>query len=110
MATPIERFRGDTAPDQVTFNQNITGLTFRLTLNTLEDPPDVSTQVLQMVGTITNPVTGIVEFRPTLVEATGLTPGVYFYDIQVYNAFGVVIKTAVKDSYTILQDITKEND
>ena len=109
-ALKIERFRGDTVPD--VFNPvddegnflDPTGFTFRLSIDSLEEPVDTSTQVLQMIGVLVgSPIT--IQFTPTIIEAD-ITPADYFYDFQVVDGSGR-IKTSIKDDYTIKQDITK---
>lgn len=115
MSVPIERFRGDTAPDQISIVDSngvavsLTGLSFRLTVDSLEEPPDNTTQILQMVGVIDDPATGIVLFSPTVLESDALIPGFYFYDIQLFRSATNIIRTIAKSEYNILQDITKES-
>jgi hypothetical protein len=109
-AQKIQRFRGDTVPDVFSpvddegLFLDPTGFTFRLSIDSREEPTDTSTQVLQMIGTlIGSPVT--IQFSPTAAEAD-ITPGDYFYDFQAIDGGGQ-IKTSIKDDYEILQDITK---
>lgn len=107
----ITRFRGDTVADQFTVKDaagvvvNITGFSFIMTVNTLKAPPDVSTQLFSVAGVITNPTGGVVEFRPTVANASQL-PGKYYFDIQMTDAGGK-IQTLCVGSYTFKQDITK---
>lgn len=109
-ANKITRFRGDTVPDVFSpvddegLFLDPTGFTFRLSIDTQEDPVDTSTQVLQMIGVqVGSPVT--IQFSPTILEAD-ITPADYFYDFQAIDGAGR-IKTSIKDDYEILQDITK---
>lgn len=108
MTSHIERRRGDNAPDQVTFNQDITGISFRLTINSLGAPETQATQILQMTGVTIDAVSGIVQFAPSQAEANALQPGCYYYDVQAYSAFAGLVHTACTGTYDILQDITKE--
>lgn len=107
----IERYRGDTVPDefQVTDEngapQNITGATFRFTLDTRRSPPDATTKVLELVGTITSASGGIVQFTWTALDADQ-TPGTYWFDIEMIDAASKV-ETLVIGKYTIIQDIGK---
>lgn len=109
-ALAIQRFRGDTVPD--VFNPvddegnflDPTGFTFKLTIDSREEPTDTSTQILELIGTLVgSPIT--IQFAPTAVQAD-ITPDDYFYDLQTIDGGGQ-IKTSIKDDYTILQDITK---
>lgn len=116
MSNPIERYRGDSTPDQISFVDSagdalsVEGLTFRLSINSVEEPVDDTTQILQMTGLSSNPATGIVQFSPSVAEASALPIGLYFYDIQAYRNVGDVIQTIAKNTYTVLQDITKDQD
>lgn len=122
-AFKITRKRGDTIPDvwnPVDADGNYldpTGFTFRMTVNSVEEPPEVvgsplpATQLFQVIGVIVvgSPLSETtITFTPTAAQANQ-TPGDYFYDIQVIDGAGLV-KTAVKDEYVIEQDITKEPD
>lgn len=109
MAT-ITRYRGDTAPDQFTVQRDgvavdITGCTFKLTVNSEQNPVDITNQLFQLTGTITNAALGQVEFSPTALQADQL-PGRYFYDVQMTDTGGG-IRTATKGSYRFKEDITK---
>jgi hypothetical protein len=110
----ITRFRGDTVPESFYvktsdgLNYDITGCAFKLTLNTLRNPPDTSTQILQLFETTLVPaeaVQGIVNFAPTALQAD-LPIGKYYYDIQMTYPTGD-IQTIYTGRVTIRQDITK---
>lgn len=108
--TAIIRYRGDTAADQFTITRdgaavNITGCTFKLTVNSQKDPTDTANQLFSLTGTITGASSGQVEFAPTSLQADQL-PGRYFYDVQMTDATGAV-RTAIKGVYRFLEDITK---
>jgi hypothetical protein len=108
----LERKRGDTAPDVLlvmdpnnpTLPLNITGFSYLLTLNTLKSPPDDTTQLAQIAGTV-NGIGGRVEFLWTAPQADQAV-GKYWYDIQQTDSAGR-IKTLAKNKYTFFQDITK---
>jgi Rieske Fe-S protein len=107
----IERTRGDTIPDVFTVTTvgtgeatNLTGCTFVLTLNTLKNPVDTTTQLYQLAGTWDNPSSGKVSFTPTLAQVDRV--GMFYYDVQMTDSFGQVV-TLVKGVYSFSQDITK---
>lgn len=107
----IDRTRGDTTPDTMSLTNsktravvNITGCTFKMTLSTVPDPVDESTQVYQLTGTIVNAEKGVVEFAPTKTQADKV--GYFYYDIQMTDTLGRDL-TLVKDTYLFIQDITK---
>lgn len=107
----IERYRGDTVADEFTIvDENgtavdITGFSFKLTVNSLKNPPDDTTQLYSLTGVITNASGGVVEFAPSSIQANQ-SPGKYFYDVQMTDAGGK-LKTIEKGVYKYLQDITK---
>ena len=107
----IERFRGDTAADRFTVKDqagavvNITGYSFKLTVNRLKHPPDAVQQLFQVVGTIISGSSGIVEFVPNGTQANQL-PGRYFYDVEMVDA-AARVTTLEKDEYVFKQDVTK---
>jgi hypothetical protein len=106
----ISRYRGDTAADQFTITRDgtavdITGCSFKLTVNSEKDPVDATTQLFTVDGTITGAAAGEVEFAPDATQADQ-SPGRYYYDVQMTDATGA-IRTAAKGVYRILQDITK---
>lgn len=109
--TAINRFRGDTVPD-VFFVKNatgqaidISGYSFKLSLNPSKAPVDALAQIYQLVGTIVDGPAGKVTFAPTLLQSNQ-APGKYYYDVQMVDAGGLITTIAL-DSYTYHQDITK---
>lgn len=109
----LYRKRGDTAPDVINVTDlagaalDVTGFTFQMTINSEKRPTDVTNQVAQINGTITNAAGGVVEFIWTALDADQ-TPGSYYYDIEQVDQSGLV-KTIAKQKYIIYQDITKTN-
>jgi hypothetical protein len=106
----IIRYRGDTAADQFTITRDgsvvdITGCTFKLTVNSQKDPTTTINQMFSLVGTVTNGAGGLVEFAPDATEADQ-APGDYYYDVEMTDAIGAIL-TADKGRYRFLQDITK---
>ncbi len=119
----ICRKRGDTAPDKITVLDsestatpkaplNITGFSYKLTVNTERDPepvgpPIIGTELASITGTITNPTGGVVEFPWTPTQANQLAD-TFWYDIEQVDAGGKV-KTIAKNKYIFFQDIGKTN-
>lgn len=115
----IARKRGDTAPDKITILDqesaavpkdplDITGFTFKLTVNTEQDPdpgPPIGNELVSISGTIIDALAGEVEFPWTPTEADQV-PEEYFYDIQQIDASSRLL-TIAKNQYIFQQDITK---
>lgn len=111
--TVIERTRGDTlTPEEITVVNKKTGValliaghTFLLTVDTLADPPDNTTEVFQVTGVITDAVNGIVEFPLTNSDADNV--GNFFFDIQMTETSSGKKDTVMNGSFNMEQDITK---
>ena len=109
--TDITRYRGDTAADEITVQDSagvavdITSFTFLLTVSSLENPPDNTSEMYSVAGAILVAAAGTVEFVPSGVQADQ-KPADYYYDIQMIDA-AARIKTIAKGKYTYIQDITK---
>ena len=115
----IKRVRGDTAADRFVMTnaagtiENITGWTFRMSVDTLQAPPTPSvTNLYTVVGVIDDAAAGEYSFSPSAVEADQL-PGHYWFDIEATDAGGK-IKTVELDAdkhtvggYQYTQDISK---
>jgi len=107
----ITRYRGDTISDEFTVQSpgggtvNIAGFTFRMTIDKLQNPPDATTKLLEIVGTITDAANGVVEFAWDAVGADQ-PPGGYYYDIEMTDASSKV-QTLTVGRYTFVQDISK---
>jgi len=111
ITTPLDitRERGDNYAIRWQTKQNgaafdITGATFKLSVDTRKDPPDASTQVFQVTGTIVDAPNGIYEFVPTTGQMN-LTPKTYFFDVEMTK--GGQVATLVKGKFIVKQDITK---
>lgn len=108
----ITRTRGDTRRIRRTVKlagvaQDITGWSFLLTINSEWEPTDTDEQVAQIVGTLTDPTNGIVDFFPQADDVE--TAGQFYYDIESRDDGGY-ISTLDKGEFVLLQDITKENE
>lgn len=107
----IERMRGDTRYDVFTLAYRetrqpypLTGWTFVLTVDPLQNPTDATGNLFALTGVILNEAGGEVGFAPSALQADHV--GAYYYDVQGTDPTGLV-HTLVKDTYTFLQDITK---
>lgn len=108
----ITMYRGDGYPiilaltDKTTGAAiDLTGCSLIMTVSTLEFPPDNSTKLFDVVGVLdANPATGKVSFTPNPSDVA--VTGSYFYDVQLTNNSGH-IRTVVKSTFTVSQDITK---
>ncbi len=83
---------------------NITGFTFKLTVNT-DKNPSPGTELFTVAGVVTDAAAGKVGFAPTTAN-TDQTPGKYFYDVEQTDAGGL-ISTIIKGVCQIIQDISK---
>ena len=83
----IYRKRGDTYPVKLTVQndagvpQDITGKTFALTASMIENPPDDSTELFQLTGSITDAAAGEVEFPMSAEQADNV--GDFFFDVEM---------------------------
>jgi len=100
-------YRGDTA--KLIFNLKDstgaafdgTGRTYLLSVNSLEEPPDGTTQIFQVAGVV---ATTQVSFTPTTPNVANVISA--FFDIQE-TAADATILTIAKGAFLILQDVTK---
>lgn len=107
----IKYTRGDTSaiPFQLFsratgLEQAITGYTFLLTVDSLQNPTDEVTKEFQVAGAISDAATGVFSFSPSALNSD-LT-GPYYYDVQATDSSGG-IETIDKGRITFRQDITK---
>jgi predicted Ser/Thr protein kinase len=78
-----------------------------LAVNTLPTPPDATTELFKVTGSIdADPLTGRISFSPTTAQ-TDEDPDTYFYDAQVKDAAGGLI-TFVEGKFKITQDRAKD--
>lgn len=84
---------------------DLTGVSGILTVDTLKSPPDNTTKVFDLVGTVdATPTSGKISFLPTTLNTADI--GKFFYDVQLTFPDGSV-RTIVKSTFAITQDITK---
>jgi len=86
---------------------NITNYTPYLTVkrNPVDDDPEA---LFQILGTLTTPASGICTFEITKFQTT-IQPGIYYYDITLFDANDNV-KTVVPTSQFIIEwDVTRKN-
>jgi len=109
-ANAITFVRGDSYSKTVTITSagspvNLLGCSAVLTVASIENPPDDTTKLFSLNGVISaTPTTGEVSFTPT--SSNNNVIGNYFYDVQITDGSGNV-RTPIKSTYTITQDITK---
>lgn len=111
VSLPLERHRGDTIPfsfvaaDAATGAAiPIAGYTFTMSVSEQESP-DTPLYQFQLTGVITDAAAGEFEFQPSPTDMD-LRPGKYYYDVESVNP-ATHIHTMVKDTLTIIQDISK---
>ena len=110
--TSISMYRGDSYPITFTLKDSssgavipLTGCSLLMTVDTLENPVDATTKLFSVDGAIAaDPATGVVQFTSTSANTAAV--GAYFYDVQLTDADGNV-RTVVKSTFMITQDITK---
>ncbi len=109
--TAITRKRGDTYAETITVTDttgaviDITGYTFKLTVDPEKAPVSAANNLFSITGTILSAVAGTVEFAPSAPQADQ-TPGTYYYDIEMVDGAGR-IRTIALDKYIVTQDISK---
>jgi len=109
----LRMYRGDSYPISITISDSetglaidITGYSFKLTVNSDQNPTSITNQKFTVVGILdSDPTTGKVSFTPTSLN-TDISPATYYYDIEMTDASNN-IKTIAKSTFIILQDITK---
>jgi hypothetical protein len=107
----INRVRGDTYADQGVISSKTNGLsvdlsgsTLTMTLSSVRNPADDSTQIYQLNGIMIDAVNGVVGFAPNAQQSDIV--GLFYYDVQLVDVSGIV-RTLVKDVYVYEEDITK---
>ena len=108
----ITIYRGDSYPITFTIKNKETGAaidlagsTLKLTVDRKQNPGDNTTKLFECVGVldVTVPATGKVSFTPTSLNTAAA--GTFYYDVQ--RTAGSQVRTLVKDSFIIQQDISK---
>lgn len=84
---------------------DITGFSFKLTVNSDKAPSDQTNEQFTVIGVLTDATNGKVAFNPTTTD-TDINPGTYFYDIEQTDNGGL-ISTLLVAKCIIVQDITK---
>lgn len=112
----IDWRRGDSFPITLTVNDSdgnpidLTGYTFKLTVNSEQDPTDTTNQQFQVVGVVDlDQVTnkGKVSFTPTASD-TDLDKATYFYDVEMTDTSSHIRTISpYKAKFKLNQDQTK---
>ena len=109
----ITHIRGDTRTISVTFTTNdgtpidISGSSVFMTINATKDPTDdTSAVVLKEVTSHPDPVNGYTEITLDHADTNLVTPGKYYYDVQLVQSDGVVVSLD-SGRFTIKPDITR---
>lgn len=112
MLADNELIRGDSRTIKVTFKDadgalyDLTGATAYLTINRNGKPTSDTTAALQKTETdIENPTSGIVSFKLSPTD-TNLTPGNYWFDVQLVDAEGNKLSRK-REELTVIPDITR---
>lgn len=117
MATKISLYRGVTYPstyqhtDGSGVNLPLTGCTVYFTIKTAkydEDATDTSAIYKETITSHTAPLTGLTSWN-TLIPATGVTPGKYYFDIVVEDATGKQLPPVLIGECQILGKRTNRN-
>lgn len=111
----ITYYRNDTVGIKITLRSkadlapvDLTNKTLTLTVDSLEDPADALSNLMQLTGVVQAPAAnGVVIFTPAGTDSD-FAPGDYWYDIQMENTSdGLERQTVVKGRFYHKQDITK---
>lgn len=113
-AVDIVRRRGDTKSLRIKLTEkgkavDVTGYTAVLTIDTVQFPPDNTTNVFQAPGVPDAvPTSGVMIFDFADFDSLGddVQPGSYYYDVQVTDGSGRKF-TPLVGAFSVVQDITK---
>ncbi|MGI9491968.1 MAG: hypothetical protein ACR2QF_06165 [Geminicoccaceae bacterium] len=94
-----------TITDDLEVIQDITGFTFNLTVGPSPAPVNDTNQLFQLSGVIVDGPGGRVRFQPSTLN-TDLSPGVFFYDVQMVT-LAPSVRTVLSGKFQVKQDITK---
>jgi hypothetical protein len=85
---------------------DVSGSTFKMTVDSLKNPPDGTTVQFSIVGAfVTDGINGQIYFAPAAMD-TDIDPAGYFYDIEETDV-NSEIDTLFKARCDIVQDISK---
>lgn len=102
--------RGDTKTIQFTLDDgastpsplDLTGASAVLSVHSVEEPSDLTTQLFTITGVISAPATGVVTFKPTDANALQ-SPNEYYYDAELTLSDGTVCSFAA-GLWTVVAD------
>ena len=103
--------RGDSRPQGFTIKDSagvvvdVTGFSFKLTVNTEKAPSDQVNEQFSLTGVLVDATNGEISFSPSITD-TDITPTTYFYDIEQTDGAGK-ISTLIVGKCLIVQDLTK---
>jgi len=109
--TNITRVRGDTFPFSFVIKDSsgsvvdITGFSFKLSVDTNEEPTDETTQLFKLTGVVPVGTDGVVTFTLSAGEADQ-TPATYYFDLEQTD-LAAKIRTVAKGEWNVVQDVTK---
>ena len=111
MANELEIYRGDTLTITVTVTDDegdafdLTSYTMKLTVKNNSQDTDANALIGPITATISAPTTGVGSIAISAVQSA-VDIGEYVYDIQINNST-TDVKTIVKSTFTVLDDVTK---
>ena len=107
MADITGLIRGDGHTINVTFPTDITGSTVFFTVNEESDPASDTTAAIKKENTVhTDALNGKTTFILAPEDTADMAPGVYFYDLQLKSAGGI-ISSIPKAKFVLESDITR---
>ena len=106
--------RGDSRTITVTFVQSdgitpidLTGGKVYFTVNSSNNPTDDSGAVLQKtVTSFAAPTTGVASISLTNGDTQSITPGTYYYDVQLKDGSGNFVSSK-QDQFIVIADVTR---
>lgn len=103
--------RGDTQNITITLTDaetgaafDLTGYSATLTVNSEQNPSDVTNELFSVAGSIATPTNGEITFKPSSTD-TDQTPADHYYDLQLDGNGNRI--TVLKGIFKIVQDINK---
>lgn len=114
MSNIKDYIRGDSRNIVVTFLQsdgvtpiNLTGGKVYFTVNSSNAPTDDSSAVIaKTVTSFSAPTSGVATISLTNTDTQNITPGTYYYDVQLKDASGNVVSSK-QATFTVIADITR---